>query len=255
MTKQFEKLTDSNWVLISEYLNIKRKRKICLRSVLNAILYITRAGCQWRNLPLEYPHWRAVNYYFEQWKKDGTFDNINMRLNQEDRKAEGRNASPSLLCIDSQSVKLTPMICEDRGIDGNKKVNGRKRQILVDSGGRIWAAVVHAANINDGIGGLELLEYLPSISNRLEKILTDSAYKGIFEEEVKNNNIKFEVSTKPETTKGFVPLKQRWVVERTFAWTNFFRRITKDYEYTILSSAAWLILANITIMTQRLLRF
>lgn len=252
MTKQFEKLTDSRWEQISQFLDIHRKRKLNLRDVVDAIFYILRTGCQWRNLPKEYPNWRAVNYYFEQWKRDDTFEQINISLNQRDRIREGREAEPSLLCIDSQSIKLSPMLFEGRGLDAGKKVNGRKRQILVDTGGRIWAVLVHGANLHDGIQGRAMLYSLSQVSKRLKKILADGSYQGKFAELVRKNKLQFEVSSRPETEKGFVPLKQRWVVERTFAWTNFFRRITKDYERTVLSSASWLLLMNIVIMTQRI---
>jgi transposase len=85
MTKQFNELTDAQWAAISVFLNTNRKRKVDLRAVVNALLYMVRTGCQWRNLPEQYPHWRAVNYYFEQWKRQGTLVKINERLNMLDR--------------------------------------------------------------------------------------------------------------------------------------------------------------------------
>lgn len=251
MTKQFIELTDSQWDAISVFLDLKRKRAVNLRAVFNALMYMVRTGCQWRNLPGNFPKWRAVNYYFEKWKKDDTLERMNDRLNILDRKKEGRLSTPSLVCIDSQSVKLSPMIYESRGIDSNKKVNGRKRQLLVDSGGRLWRAVVHAANEHDGAGGSVLLYKTKGMDFRLEKMLGDKAYGGYFAEQAQECDLIFEKSSRPESGKGFVPIAKRWVVERTIAWTNFFRRIVKDYEYTVQSSVAWLILANITIMLQR----
>ena len=252
MTEQFTKLTDSQWAAISVFFNTSRKRKLDLREIINAILYLLRTGCQWRNLPTTFPSWRAVNYYFEQWKKDGTIESMNQALNQLDRKAKNKRKNPSLLCIDSQSVKLSPMIYEDRGIDGNKKVNGRKRQVLVDSDGRIWAAQVHAANIHDGVGGISILASINSFGKRIKLILGDKTYRGKFAEVVSEMGLEFEVGSKPENVKSFVVEKKRWVVERTFAWLNFFRRVAKDYEYTVLSSATWILLANISIMIQRI---
>lgn len=261
MTKQFEKLTDSQWTAISDIFTT-RKRKLCLRLVLNAILFLTRTGTQWRNLPAEYPKWTAVNYYFECWKKDGTFEKINIRLNMLDREQENRAKTPSLVSVDSQSVKLNPMLEKDRGIDGNKKVNGRKRQFLVDTGGRLWGVEVHAANIADGKGGVALLDNMEAWATRLEKLLGDTAYNGIFAQKVEGKGFLFEKAarldeaTKVESNtnqgKKFVIEAKRWVVERSFAWTNFFRRVTKDYERTVESSKSWLILANITIMLQRI---
>ena len=213
---------------------------------------MVRTGCQWRNLPKCYPSWRAVNYYFEKWKRDGTFIKINDALNQLDRKQVGREPFPSLLCIDSQSVKLTPMIHEHRGIDANKKVNGRKRQFLVDTAGRIWRVLSHAAHWHDGKASQPILDDLSVIDFRLKKFLGDEAYKKSFAEKVAQKGFEFERASRPESAKGFVPIAKRWVVERTIAWTNFFRRIVKDYEYTLLSSAIWVILANSTIILQRL---
>ena len=263
MTKQFKKLTDSQWLAISDIF-IKRKRTLCLRAVVNALLYIVRTGCQWRNLPQEYPKWTAVNYYFECWKTDKTFERINIRLNQIDRQKEHRESTPSLVCVDSQSVKLNPMIEKDRGIDGNKCVNGRKREYLVDTGGRLWVAVVHAANIADGKGALPLLDKLDGITERLEKFLGDTSYNKIFANAVSKAGYVFEKSARfteadksveqPKKGKKFVVESKRWVVERSFAWTNFFRRVTKDYERTVESSVAWLLLSNSTIMLQRILK-
>ena len=252
MTEQYERLTDSQWAAISVELDLTRKRILDLRDILDSIFYILRTGCQWRNLPIDYPDWQAVYYYFDKWKKDSTFQNINDRLNQLDRESEGRQPLPSVLCSDTQSVKLHPMIFEDHGFDAHKKVNGRKRQYMVDTGGRLWRVKVHAANIHDGIGALSLLDTLTDIDERLEKILGDEAYKGQFAEKVTSKNMIFECASRPPTEKGFVPIAKRWVVERTIAWSNFFRRIVKDYEYSVESSVAWLLLANINIMIRRL---
>ena len=186
MTKQFSELTDSQWAAISPYLNLRRKRRHDLRHIMNALFYMVRTGCQWRNLPPNFPPWRAVNYYFERWKRDGLLLRINDKLNMLDRVRSERSAFPSLLCVDSQSVKLTPMIFEDRGIDSNKKVNGRKRQILVDTEGRLWRAFAHAANLHDGPAGRELLKDTQSFDRYLKKIMGDDAYKGVFAKKLKS---------------------------------------------------------------------
>ena len=254
MTEQYERLTDSQWAAISVDLDLKRKRILDLRDILDGIFYILRTGCQWRNLPIDYPDWQAIYYYFDKWKKDFTLQNINDRLNQLDREREGRASFPEVLCTDTHSVKLHPMIFEDRGFDANKKINGRKRQLLVDTGGRLWRAKVHAANIHDGIGALSLLDELTDMDNRLKKILGDEAYKGQFAQKVANKNMIFECASRPPTEKGFVPIAKRWVVERTIAWSNFFRRIVKDYEYSVQSSVAWLLLANINVVMRRLFK-
>jgi transposase len=219
---------------------------------MDAILYILRTGCQWRNLPDCYPHWQAVFWYFSKWKKRNIFADINIALNKLDRKGNGRDENPEIFSIDSQSVKLAPMIWENRGLDANKKVNGRKRQLIVDSGGRIWFAHVHAANQPDGAAALAFMPNIICQNERLTKIYGDQAYNGIFAKEVQAYDIDFEKAAKPESARGFVPVAKRWVVERTIAWSNFFRRIVKDYEYTTSSAVGWLYLANIQIMLQRI---
>ncbi len=254
MTSQYSELTNSQWQAISVFFDLKRKRKVPIRSVVNALLYMVRAGCQWRNIPPNFPHWRAIYYYFEKWNKDGTMDRLNLALNKKDRESVGREALPSVLCIDSQSVKLSPMVFEDRGIDGNKKVNGRKRQLLVDVEGRILDVKVHAANLSDGLSAVDVAPKYHADSDRLEKVLGDAGYKGEFAEAVKKAGSIFECASKPETKKGFVPIAKRWVVERTISWTNYFGRLTKDYEYTVRSSKYWVFWGNITIILNRMLR-
>ena len=258
MTRQWEPLTDYQWAAISPFFNLQRKRKAELRQVMNAILWLLRTGCQWRNLPDEWPNWQAVYYYFQQWKTNGTFERINITLNQLDRQREGRDPNPSALCIDSQSrsadaVKLAPFICEFRGIDANKRVNGRKRQFVVDTQRRLWAADVHAANKGEGPAAVEVIgAILWGAGERLEKIYGDQAYNGVFRKALANWSIDFEKASRSESEKGFVPVAKRWVVERSVGWTNFFRRLVKDYEYTLSSAINWLYLANIQIMLQRI---
>ncbi|WP_338869875.1 transposase [Spirosoma sp. SC4-14] len=117
MTKQFSKLTDPQWDAISPFFDLKRKRKHDLRQMINIILWLLRTGCQWRNLPEEWPNWQAVYYYFDRWKQDGTFERINLALNQLDRKRVGKEAYPSVLSIDTQSVKLNPSVLDIEGVE------------------------------------------------------------------------------------------------------------------------------------------
>lgn len=224
-----------------------------LREVVNAIFWLLRTGTQWRNLPPTGPHWQAVYYYFDQWKRNGTFERINLTLNQLDRQQEGRQPNPSALCIDSQSVKLAPFIGEYRGLDAHKRVKGRKRQLVVDTQGRLWAADVHAANEGHGPGAIRVIGgILWGASERLEKVYGDQAYNGVFKKALGEWSIDFEKASRAESAKGFVAVSKRWVVERSIAWTNFFRRLVKDYEYTLSSSINWLYLANIQLMLQRI---
>lgn len=175
MTKQWQPLTDPQWAAISPFFDLKRKRKHDLRQIIDCILWLLRTGCQWRNLPDRWPHWQAVYYYFDVWKTDDLFERINATLNEIDRKRAGRMSSPSLVCIDSQSIKLNPMIGEERGLDPNKRVNGRKRQFVVDTEGRLLVVHVHAANEADGPAGCTLVSHvLWRVGERLEKVMGGS---------------------------------------------------------------------------------
>lgn len=246
MQTQYEYLTDSQWEIIKEYLPVQRKRKHDLREIVNGILWILRIGGQWRNLPEKYPPWKSVYYYFSKWKKDETLMKMNEGLNRKERERRGKEATPSLLSIDSQSIKSGPFTSEDKGIDGNKKINGRKRHIITDTLGLIWGVVVHAANLTDGGTAHRVVEPLQGYLSRMEKILADAAYKTTFMDWVTENllGVELEISSKPPSTKGFVPVKWRWVTEQTFGRFNFFRRLDKDHEKTANSSEAWVLWQN-----------
>ena len=159
------------------------------------------------------------------------------------------------------------MICEYRGMDVNKRVNGRKREFVVDTDGRLWVADVHAANEAEGPAAVALIGTIlwrAGAGERLEKVYGDQAYNGVFAQALAEwsrfaGAINFEKASRPESARGFVPVAKRWVVEPvrrcgSIAWTNFFRRIVKDYEYTLSSSVSWLYLANIQIILQRILQ-
>ncbi|RSK46385.1 IS5 family transposase [Hymenobacter perfusus] len=161
MVDGYQSLTDSQWQVMACLLPAQGRRRLCLHQVVDALLYVCRTGGQWRALPAEFPAWTAVYCYFYRWQQTGLWARLNTVLNALDRLHDGREALPSLVCVDSQSVKLAPRIFEHRGLDGGKRVNGRKRQILTDSGGHIWATHVHAANGHDSCGALGLLPHRP----------------------------------------------------------------------------------------------
>ena len=134
-------------------------RTTALREALNALLYLLSTGRQWRMLPKDFPPRSTVHGYFTRWRADGTWERIHHALFMYTREAEGREASPSAGIIDSQSVKTT----ESGGLRGHnaaKKVNGRKRHILVDTLGLLLVAVVHAASIQDK--GTAVFGFLPN---------------------------------------------------------------------------------------------
>jgi Transposase DDE domain len=112
---------------------------------------------------------------FSQVEKDGTFECLNSTLNKSERKRQGKKEMPSLLYIDSQLVKVAAFIGEDKGIDGNKLVNGRKRHIIVDTLGLVWGVIVHAADIHDGTKAHLLVENCLGYLDRMQKILAAAA--------------------------------------------------------------------------------
>lgn len=252
MQEQFNELTDSQWQLIQKYLPVQRKRKHSLRNITNAILWLVRVGSQWRNMESKYPRWQTVYYYFRRWKKSGIIEIIHDELVKIERKRQYRDESPSLGCIDTQTVKIAPFISEHKGVDGNKKINGRKRHLIVDTCGLIIAVIVHAGNISDTAGAKIIVEKVKNKFPRLTKILADEGYKTSVAEWIKLNfKWTLEIVQKVEVPKGFLPQKNRWQVERTFSWLNFFRRLSKDYEKTTQSSEAMIQLALISIMLNR----
>jgi transposase len=124
---------------------------------------------------------------------------------------------------------------------------------VVDTQGRLWVANVDAANRADGsLGQTLVVSILWRVGERLEKVFGDQAYNGVFAGELARWSIDFEKACRPESARGFVPVAKRWVVERSIAWTNYFRRIVKDYEHTVSSSVSWLYLDNSQIMLQRI---
>ena len=244
-------LTDKEWQILQELIPARRrggfKRKYSERELLNAIFYINKTGCQWRYLPSDYPPWQSVHRYFTKLTNEGVFEKINAFLRERVREKEARNKTPSLVCIDSQSVKGDVNL-EEKGIDGNKKVKGRKRHIVVDVLGLLVFCTITAANVSDihpGKGFLSDLEKLP----RLKKVLVDKGYQGM---NGNYDNFNVEVSSKKPKQVGFVPVHKRWVVERTFAWLSRQRRLAKEYEFNIDHQKSMIYTSMSKLMLRRL---
>jgi putative transposase len=193
-----------------------------------------------------------VYYYYNKWKKDGTFEEIHEILRTQVRKKMGKAASPSVGLLDSQSVRTTRRGGEARGVDGGKKVKGRKRHIITDTNGLLLSVVVHAANEYDGKAAPKVIDTLNYRFERMQKIYADGGYRGELVDKVKERyGWEMEITLRTDKENGFKPLPKRWVVERTFSWLENFRRLAKDYEYTTCSSTAMIYLAFIGIMLNK----
>lgn len=255
-------LTDEQWQILDKLLPRPSRRgapqTVCRRAVINAILYLLRSGCAWRLLPHDFPKWQTVYGILLQWRNDGTWQRIHDTLRDQLRVREGRKKSPSAAIIDSQTVKTTE-VGGVRGYDAGKKINGRKRHIVVDTLGLLLAVVVHGADIQDYDGAVLVLGVLGKLKarfHRLKVIFADSAYGRNSLPDCVRQAFGWLLQTvlRPAKVKGFVVLPKRWIVERTFGWLGRYRRHSKDYERETATSEAMIYIAMTHVMLRRLAR-
>jgi putative transposase len=246
-------LTDAEWARLAPLLPAARPggrpRSVDLREIVNGCRYVVRSGCSWRSLPHDLPHWRTVYAYLRQWQRAGTWEQITATLRAEVRLAAGHDPEPSAGSIDSQSVKTA--LGGPRGYDAGKKVNGRKRHILVDTLGLLLVVVVHAASIQDAAGARLLIERARGRFPQLQRVWADGAYTGPLVAWVQRTVGWLLTIVRRPTGGGFRLLPKRWVVERTFGWFGHFRRLSKDYERLPQVSEAMIYLAMIHILLRR----
>ena len=233
-----------------------RPRSVSMKRVIQAILYVLVSGCAWYLLPHEYPPYSTVYYYFRKWRDDGSWKRIHDHLVEWVRVDANRYNSPTAASLDSQTVATAVMVQQAVGYDGGKKIKGRKRPILVDTLGLIVAVVVTAANADDRLGLVALLQrYFASGVTRLRKIWVDGGYEAQWlcdwVRGLKQTH-KVDLEVVENTGKGFQVVKHRWKVERTFGWLGNDRRHSRDYEVLTVSSEAMIQISMIRLLLKRL---
>ncbi len=253
-------LTDGEWLLVEPLLPAPskpgRRRTADLRAVFDAIQYMLATGCRRRAVPKCFPPFTTVRNYFYAWRDGGVPERMMDALRGPAREQAGRSASPTAAAAGSQSVKTTEM-GGPSGYDAGRKIKGRKRHATVDVEGFPVAVQVHAADVQDRDGApdviLAMLEKAPEVT----KLWADGGYAGPkLEAALAEHGLGsiLEIVHRPKETKGFTVLYRRWVVERTFAWLSWCRRLAKDVERTLASSLAWVQLAACRFLTRRLAR-
>ena len=256
-------LTDEQWAILGPLLPPAkqhnrggRPRTVDMREVVNTLFSLNRSGCQWDMLPHDLLPKSTVYDYFAQWRDDGTWGKMVQAWREQTRVQAGRAPTPSAICIESQTVKTTAMGGPARGYDGGKKINGRKRHLLVATLGLLLAVLLPRAGLDDGVAAPTLLGYItPHDFPRLVTIFADQKYHNhaldawLAEH---RGGWRIEVKARPAGTKGFTPLEKRWVIERTNAWHGRYRRNSKDYERRVESSTAMIQISNIHLMLNRL---
>ena len=282
-------LSDEEWKYIEPHMPTPkghgRPRIHSLREILNATFYVLRSGCQWRMLPHDFPRWPTVYHYFRKWRIDGTWESINRAIRERLRVRLKRDPQPSAGIVDSQSIKTTGVGGEERGYDGGKKIDGRKRHLLVDTEGFVLKAKVHSAKISEQEGIKKLLWQADKKFPRLKHLWLDAGYRGEdkgkdWVEKVLGWTVEIvERPRKPAPEevlmawaaewakegkkidwqkllplRGFQTLPRRWVVERSFAWICHNRRMSKDYERLCASGEAFVYAALSCLMVRRLAR-
>ena len=256
-------LTDEQWAIVGPMIppakqNTQggRPRKVDMREVFKTLFSLNRSGYQWEMLPHDVLPKRTVYDDVSQWRDDGPWAKLVKALRERTRVEVGREPTPSAACIESPSVKTTERGGPERGEDGGKKINGRKRHLLVDTLGLLLAVLMTSAGLDDGVAAPILLGHVtPHDFPRLTLICADQKdHHHALDAWMAEHRAgwRIEVQGRPAGTKGFTPLEHRWVIERTNAWHGRYRRNSKDDERSVASSTAMIQISNIHLMLNRL---
>ena len=248
-------LTDAEWAILEPLLpapsRTGRPPNWPMREIVTAIFYVLRGGVPWRMLPEGFPPYRTVYGWFARPRDAGVWETVNFALGVADRERAGRDASPSAAVMDGQSVKASEAR-GPRGYDAGKKVKGRKRHALVDTGGRLLVVQVGPASVQDRDGAEPLLRASRALFPFIERAFADGAYAA--ERVAAATRITVEIVREAPDQVGFVVHPRRWVVERFFAWLGRNRRLARDVEATVASATAFLYAASAMLLIRRLAR-
>jgi transposase len=250
-------LTDEQWALIEPMVPVKpggRPAKYPRRRIVEAVLYLNRTGCSWRQLPHDFPPWDTVYWYVKRWNAEGSTDRIHQALRDAARDAAGRDPMASAGIVDAQSVKGADTVGRDsRGYDAGKKVNGRKRHVVVDTIGLLVVVLVTAASVQDRDGGRLVLDKARIAMPSIVLAWADGGYAGRCVDFARRVlAITLHIVHKPVGQRSFEVLARRWVVERTLSWLVRCRRLDRDYERLPEHAEAMVKWAMIGLMARRL---
>ncbi|MBL8601143.1 MAG: IS5 family transposase, partial [Myxococcales bacterium] len=249
-------LSDAEWSLIEPFVPLQQplftETKYDRRNVIDGILYKLHTGCQWRLLPNDFPPWQSVAKYFYRYQRLGVWESLRAQLHRQVRLAEGRAEEPTLAVIDSQSVKVAGQGGE-RGFDAHKRVKSRKRSLAVDILGLLLTVYVCAASVQDRDTIPNLLTTVHKRYPTLKAALVDGAYNGeVVSRTSEQVGIQVQIAQRAVGERGFHVVPKRWVVERSIAWLNNWRQLSKEFDRTTASSQTWITIGFVDLMLGRL---
>jgi transposase len=256
-------LTDEQWTLVELLLPPPRtgpkggrREKHPRRRIVDAIFYVVRTGCAWRQLPKDFPPWQTVYWYFVRWHDEGTVTRVHDALRAQVRRAEGRSEEPSAGLIDSQSVRTADTVpAATRGFDAGKKVKGRKRFLVTDTLGLLLAVHVMTASIQDRDGAKRPLLWARLDHPSVRKVWADQGFTGrLVDWTAQILGRELEIVRKDPGQRGFRVQPKRWAIERTFSWLTAHRRLARDYEHHPARAETMIRWAMISVMVRRLAR-
>lgn len=255
-------LSDERWALIEPVISAWKRRhpsvsghqgRYAMREIVNAILYQARTGCQWRYLPHDLPPSSAVYYYFAAWREDGTDQTLHDLLRCQVRERAGRTEDPSAVAVDTQTVHASVNApAATTGLDAGKKSRGRKRGLAVDVLGLVIAVVVVAASVHDNAIGIHLVDKVAIDNPGVRTAWVDAGFKNAVAAHAAVLGITVRTVSRAPGVRGFVPLPKRWVVERVYGTLMLHRRLVRDYEARLASSASMVYWSMTDTMTRRL---